>query len=329
MKDVLKRNQNPSILNNFLDYLLVFKNFSIGTAEGYGIDLRCFFRFLKVYYNLTNEEEFDAIDVTDVDIFLLKRVQASDVEAFLFAMSYDKNLMVNTKNRKLNSINSFYEWLCSNTPVIKNIPTSNVNQIPNVRKLPKYLSLDKCKKIKNIFNSTNSKNYKRDNLIIEVFLATGIRVSELTNIKLGDINLTKKQLIIFGKGSKERLAYLNNSITTLLKQYINDIYGMNYNASIPLFMGNKKQKLSRRQVEYIVEKAYKLAGLGEYGYTVHTLRHTYATLMYMYGKIDILILKELLGHTSLKATEIYTHVYNESLKNAINNNPLSNYSKVA
>ena len=325
MKDVLKHNLNPPILNSFLEYLIVFRNLAIGTAEGYGIDLRCFFRFLKVYYNLTDETNFDKIDVTDIDIFLLKRVQTSDVIAFLFAMSYDKNLMVNTKNRKLNSINSFFTWLLKNTPEIKINPTNNINQIPNVQKLPKYLSLEKCKKIINIFNSTNSKNYKRNNLIIEVFLATGIRVSELTNIQIGDINLIKKQLIIMGKGNKERIVYLNSSIVQKLKDYIEEMYGKKYDIHSPLFLNNKKQKFSRRQVEYIISKAYKLAGLEKYGYTVHTLRHTYATLMYMYGKVDILILKELLGHSTVKATEIYTHIHDENLKKAINNHPLSNY----
>ena len=325
MKNLLKEELNPSILNDFLNYLIAVKNFSIGTVEGYSIDLRYFFKFLKAYYNLTDETSFDLIDITDIDIFLLKRVKSSDIEAFLFALSYNKSLMVNTRNRKIYSINSFYNWLIGYFPtvILKN-PVLTIQKIPNVQKFPKYLSIEKCKKIINIFNENNSKNYARDNLIIKVFLTTGLRVSELINIKMGDVNIFKKEIIVLGKGNKERTIFLNTSTATAIKKYIDQTYNNHFNSKMPLFLNNKKQKFTRRQIEYIMEKAYKYAGLEEYGYTVHTLRHTFATLMYMNGKTDILILKKLLGHTSISATEIYTHVYDEQIKNAIDKNPLNN-----
>ena len=311
--------KNPEILNKFLYYLLYQKNFSFLTVKEYNYDLNNFFRFLKVYFNLTEEKNFNIIDITDIDIFILNRVSNSTMYAYLTSL-VEKSRKVNTRKRKLYSINSFYNWLRNQYPYITKNPIECVNKPFDVVRLPKYLTLEECKKIIGIYNKSNSRHYKRNNLIIKVFLATGIRLSELINIRVKDISFFDRTIIIIGKGNKERVVFLNKNITKELINYTKNLSNNNY-----LFTSKNNKPLSKRQVEVIVDNAYNLAGIGSRGYTVHTLRHTFATILYSQSQVDILVLKELLGHSTLSATEIYTHIDNEAVRNAVNSNPLSNF----
>lgn len=187
--------------------------------------------------------------------------------------------------------------------------------------------MDDAKKLNNVFNLSNCRYSKRNNAIIALFLNCGLRVSELSNIRLCDLNLNESYIRIIGKGNKERIAWLNKSTKKKIEDYLKfrnknlkmlDI--MQY-----LFLNRDNGRLAVRTIEVIVEKAYELAEIGNRGYTTHTLRHTSATIMYQYVKSDMLMLKEFLGHSSIKSTEIYTHISNNQIKNAVDSNPLSDF----
>lgn len=220
------------------------------------------------------------------------------------------------------------KWLFKFYPTndIKN-PTDNLHAIQNVSRMPKYLSLEESKKVKNIFDYNNSKFPIRNNTIIDIFLSCGLRASELININLCDLNLKEKYIRIIGKNNKERIVYLNENSKIQINKYLKvrnkDKELVDINS--PLFLSYRKKRLSLRAVEKITEDAYNLAGLNDCNYTTHTLRHTTATIIYQYVNKDILLIKELLGHTTVKSTEIYTHVHNTKLKNAFDSNPLANY----
>lgn len=317
----IKYENNPEILNNFLYYLSGIKNYSVLTIEQYCLDLMMFFNFLKNYWNLE-------IEVKDFNIFILANVKEADVIAFLVYLNFNRDNTAPTRQRKLSVIRRFYKWLFANYPscYAKENPTQNIYNIPRLVRIPKYLSLEKAKKIQNVFTPKNSKYPVRNNTIINLFLNTGIRLSELANINLSDINLNNNFIIINrGKGNKERVAYLNKSAKKQLLKYLKI---RNRNKKIidineALFISYQNDRMGIASIENVCKQAYKLAGLEDCGYTTHTLRHTAATLMYMYGNVDIVMLKEFLGHVNVSTTEIYTHVENKQVRAAVNNNPLN------
>ena len=204
----------------------------------------------------------------------------------------------------------------------KENPMKRSIQVQPVFRLPKYLKLEDAKKIQNIFNKSNSRYYIRDNTIISLFLCTGIRLSELSNIKIKDIDFSNKNIPIIGKGNKERMVYLTDKIIKKLKKYLDtrQIIDLNEN----LFVNNKNTKLSNKSIGNICLKAFKLAGLENKGYSAHTLRHTVATYIYKTTK-DIKIVQEILGHESINKTQIYTHIDNLDLKKAVDSNPLNEF----
>lgn len=172
----------------------------------------------------------------------------------------------------------------------------------------------------------NHDNHERNFAIITLFLNCGMRLSELVGINLKDIDYNEYKLNVIGKGNKERTVYLNNACIEAIKNYVavRPKDGIKFNSKDALFLSERKERISNRTVQYIVKQEFKLAGIDPDKYSVHKLRHTAATLMYKYGNVDIRALQELLGHESISTTEIYTHVDNEQIRSAVENNPLNN-----
>ena len=307
---------NPKILNSFLKYLLA-QNYSTGTVNGYAIDLLIFFRFIINYLNL-------GIQVKDIDVFIFLKIQKSDIIAFTIYLLENKENCANTRHRKIAAIKTFYDWLYNKYSVFKykTNPTKTLPNVEKIKRMPNHLDLEDAKRIQNVFNASNSRYYIRNNTIISLFLCTGMRLSELANIKIKDINFENKSIRIIGKGNKERIVYLTDKIIKQLKEYLSTRKIIDLEDY--LFVNNKNTKLSNRSIENICDRAFKLAGLNNKKYTVHTLRHTFATYIYKQTK-DILVVKEILGHERLDTTMIYTHVFNDDLKKAVNSNPLNNF----
>ena len=203
--------------------------------------------------------------------------------------------------------------------------------IEGIRRLPKFLKLEQAKKIQEIFTLENSRMPIRNNALISIFLSTGARVSELINANVEDVNFNNNTITVIGKGNKERILYINEKSRNSLKRYLEQRYRTKkiFNLNEPLFLNKNGRRLGIDGVEDICSKAFKLIGLGNCNYTTHTLRHTAATMMYWYVTQDILLLKEFLGHKYITSTEIYTHIYNKKLKEAIDKHPLNlnNYEK--
>ncbi len=313
--------KNPIILNHFLKYLFNVKHYSINTINEYRLDVMMFLRFIKQYLSIS-------IEVNRFSVFIIRNVKREDLLAFLVYLNTNRNCTACTRKRKIAAIKAFYKWLYTFYPA-ENMcnPAENLPSIQEVSKLPKYLSLNEAKGLTGIFNLSNCNNPERNNAIIALFLNCGLRVSELSNIRLCDLNLHEGSIRIIGKGNKERIAWLNKYTKEIIGDYLNV---RNRNLELVddmqcLFLNRVHQKLAVRTIEAIVDKAYNLAGIGDRGYTTHTLRHTSATIMYQYVKPDILMLKEFLGHSTIKSTEIYTHINNDQLKKAVDSNPLCDF----
>jgi len=175
-------------------------------------------------------------------------------------------------------------------------------------------------------NDEDNRNNVRDYAIITLFLNCGMRLSELVNINIKDINFGDCKLNVIGKGNKERTIYLNKACVKALNEYL-DIRpkeGIRIDSKDALFLSERRERISNRTVQVIVRRELLKSGLDINKYSVHKLRHTAATLMYQYGNVDIRALQELLGHESISTTEIYTHVDNSQVRNAVESNPLAN-----
>ena len=187
--------------------------------------------------------------------------------------------------------------------------------------LPKHLSLDDSLKL---LNSVTGNNADRDYCILTLFLNCGMRLSELVSLNVSDIK-SDGSLVITGKGNKQRLVYLNQACIDAVNAYlaVRPNEGVPANYKNALFISRNKRRISNKTVQHIVKTYLEKAGLGDQGLSTHKLRHTAATLMYQEGNVDVRVLKEILGHSNLGTTQIYTHVANKQIENAINANPLS------
>ena len=319
----------PLVLKDFLNYLQTIKGKSVNTVLVYFYDLRLFFRVLKIDYKLADEkaksdiELFNKIDITDVDIDLIKKVSLSDLYSF---MSFVRNYRDNTSHaraRKVASLKSFFNYLHNKARLISSNPASELESPKIVKRLPRYLNIEESKQL---LSSVSGEYPERDFAIITLFLNCGMRLSELVGLNLS--NIKDNQLTVIGKGDKERTIPLNNACVQALNaytEYKRPRDGVKDRDA--LFLSERKQRISKESVQKIVKKYIRDAGLDPQRYSTHKLRHTAATLMYRYGNIDIRTLQELLGHESIATTEIYTHLGKQQLKDAVDSNPLADFQR--
>ena len=233
-----------------------------------------------------------------------------------------------TRARKASTIRIFFAYLYDQK-IIPDNPAIGLKTPKLGKRMPKYLSLEDSKKLLDVTYDENDENKERDYAIITLFLNCGLRLSELVGINISNIDFSENRLTVIGKGNKERTIYLNNACVNAIKDYMSvrpkeGVKNDSKASNKALFLSSRKERISNRTVQYIVDRELKKAGLDTSKYSTHKLRHTAATLMYQYGNVDIRALQELLGHESIATTEIYTHVSNEQVRNAVESNPLAN-----
>ena len=315
---------NSSFLNSFLDYSSTILNKSSNTIKEYNYDLAHFLKYISYIYKLSDEKEIKDINISTMTINDIKKVTLDDIHGFLFYLKNTFNSKPATRARKVASIRMFFKYLTQKTKMLDVNPAQDLETPKLDKRIPKYLSLEESKRLLNVVNNSD-RNKERDYAIITLFLNCGMRLSELVGINIKDIDFSEEKLTVIGKGNKERTIYLNKACM----KAINDLLlvrpheGVKSDSRDALFLSERKERISNRTVQYIVKQELLKAGLDVNKYSVHKLRHTAATLMYQYGNVDIRALQELLGHESIATTEIYTHVSNEQVRNAVESNPLS------
>ena len=328
---MIKREENPDFLNAFLDYSTTILNKSPNSIKEYNYDLAMFFKFIKIHFNMTNETDLKEIYIKDITIDTVKRIKIDDIHAFLGYLSTTYHSKPATRARKISTIRIFFHYLCQDASsqfLLDHNPALNLKTPKKEKRLPKYLSLDDSKKLLDVASDEDNRNCERDFAITTLFLNCGMRLSELVGINIKDIDFNECKLNVIGKGNKERTIYLNKACINAIDDYLNirPKEKIQYNSKDALFLSERRERISNRTVQYIVKQELLKAGLDINKYSVHKLRHTAATLMYKYGNVDIRALQELLGHASISTTEIYTHVDNEQVRNAVESNPLSNFN---
>ena len=307
----------PQILQDYLkNYLIITKNRSKNTVKEYYYDLRDSFQFIKRDKFNIKIDDYKLIDISDLDANFFRSIDVSDIYEYL----YNKNTKAISRARKISSIKSFFNYLCNVAKIIDRNPCVGLEAPKLEKRLPKYLELDEAR---SLLHSIDGDFKSRDYAIITLFLNCGLRLSELVNINIE--NIRGDTLNVIGKGNKERSVHLNHACLDALSDYMKDrhiekVANSDRNA---LFLSKKNKRISPRMIETMVKSYIIKAGLDPKKYTPHKLRHTAATLMHKYGKVDIRTLQQVLGHESIATTQIYTHIDSEEVKKAIDNNPLN------
>ncbi len=319
---MIERDSNPYYLNDFLDYTDTILNKSPNTIKEYNYDLAMFLKFIKIHFKMTSEVDFDKITYNDISLDTIKKIKLEDLHAFLAYMKNVKKAASATRARKVSSMRVFFNYLSQKSGLIEFNPAQNLETPKIEKRMPKYLSLDESKLLLET-TSEETRNKQRDYAIITLFLNCGMRLSELVGIDIESIDFSEQKMTVIGKGNKERTIYLNRACIKAINEYmlVRPKDTTSKDAEKALFLSERKDRISNRTVQYIVKEELTRCGLSKY--STHKLRHTAATLMYQYGKVDIRALQELLGHESISTTEIYTHVANEQVRHAVEDNPLS------
>lgn len=309
----------PAGVREYLDYLSGVKSKSALTIIEYASDIRLFLRFLLVSRGMVDPTlPFDEISISDLDYSFFESVTLSEAYAFI---SYCNRVRKNngaTRARKVVSIKRFFRYLEMNNR-IKDNPMRDIEAPKKSKTLPKFLTLEQCIKL---LSSVEGKFRERDYCILTLFLNCGLRLAELVSINISDIS-DDNSITVTGKGDKQRKVYLNDACCTAIRAYmaVRPVDGVKDRDA--LFISSQMKRISPKTVQHMVDVYLEKAGLAGMGFSVHKLRHTAATLLYQHGNVDVLLLKEILGHENLSTTEIYTHVADQQLRDAVDLNPLN------
>lgn len=314
---------SPPVIRDFLTYSETIKGKSSRSVDEYYLDLQTFFRYLlQIRGKVDSSVPFEEISISGVDAELISSVTISDLYSFIVFCKNSRDNSAATRARKTSTLRIFFKYLTNQIHLIDVNPAEMLDSPKVKQSLPKHLTLEDSL---NLLNCVDGPYKERDYCILTLFLNCGMRLSELCGINLSDIR-SDGTLRLLGKGNKERIVYLNDACQNAIAAYMavrpNDsISPSDKNA---LFISRNNKRISNKTVQYIVKKYLEKAGLGGQGLSTHKLRHTAATLMYQHGNVDIRVLKDILGHANLGTTQIYTHISDNQIKNAIDSNPLSN-----
>ncbi|MBR3211251.1 MAG: tyrosine recombinase XerC [Bacilli bacterium] len=288
----MERGNNVKELNDYLDYLKYQKNYSDYTILSYENDIK------------------EYLDFISSEGILFKEIEYSDIRFYLMYLKEKRKDNNSSIDRKLSSLRGFYKYM-ANEGIVKNNVFSLVSGPKKSKKLPRYFEYNELEEMFKV--PDESPLGQRDLLLLEMLYATGCRVGELVSIKVSDIDLARKQILILGKGNKERYVSYGEYCEDALKKYLSDGYPtLNKDNLDYLFLNNKGGQLTERGVRYLLDHIIKQTGINK-NISPHMIRHSFATHLLNEG-CDLLTVQKLLGHESIKATQIYTHVTTDRLK---------------
>ena len=318
------------VLREFASYKSAIQNCSQKTVSEYMTDLRTFLRYVIASRSgiKLDSDDFNKIDISGVDLDFLKGVGTMEIYLFLKYAGDQRGNDAAAKSRKLSAIKALYKYFVNKRHAFTENPTADIESPKKKKTLPKVLSLDESLTLlEAVKNDAMSKTRIRDYCIITLFLNCGMRLSELAGIRIPDVDTDLQSLRVTGKGNKERIVYLNNACRMALGDYLTERLDEKYRecGTNVLFLSGRGRNdpISVKTIQWMVGKYLDMAGLSNRGYSVHKLRHTAATLMYQSGNVDVRTLKDILGHEQLNTTQIYTHVSNKNMEDAMAQNPLA------
>ena len=328
----MDRSDAPQILRDFLIYHETIRGHSKATVDEYYLDLRTFFRFLKLSRGLVpRTTELDEISIADVDVPFVASVTLAEVYDFLAYLARDRvkqanspepeyGLSASSRARKISAIRSFFKYLTMKAKLLDENPVQDLDSPKIPKTLPRYLTLEESQRLLSI---VEGKNRERDYCVLCIFLNCGLRISEIVGLNVSDYR--GESLRVVGKGNKERTVYLNDACRDAIDRYLEVRKLLAPPRVTAMFLSNRRARISCDSIQVMVKKNLTKAGLDASLYSAHKLRHTAATLMLQNG-VDVRTLQEVLGHENLNTTQIYTHIDNAELRTAADANPLSSFS---
>ncbi len=296
----------PEIISRYEDYLTVIQEKASSTVYSYKVDIMLFIDYLKT------KDKYQGLEVDEKFIQL---IELKDLYEFLAHVKRMRKNNSSTRSRKIAALKSFFNYCETKIKIITYNPSKELETPKKPSKQINYLTLEESEVL---LASVGGRNSERDFCIITLFLNCGLRLSELSNIKALDIR--EDILVVRGKGDKDRTVYLNEKCLDAIHTYL-EVRQNSKNEF--LFTSERKNQLSKRQIQTIVKKCISNANLDTQKYTTHKLRHTAATLLYKHANVDIRTIQKILGHKSIGTTQIYTHVDDEQLRMAVKSNPLN------
>lgn len=312
----------PEFIEEFKNYVAGIKNLSASYIDSMLSTLKGFLEFVNDHIFDCKYENINEMTLNDI-----RFLNNSDIYGFIFYLAENHN-SIGTRIKKIEHLRTFFDFLYRIKTTLFKEPFKTIKREKNIyTKLPKYLSLAESKKVLKVYENKEDFRSLRNNAMMHLFLGCGLRLAELNELKISDFDFKENKFVVLGKGSKERTCYLNANAKEILQKYIN------YRKNNPiadkdvdafLFISQWNKKISDREIRKIVKKTYEKAEIDETQYSVHTLRHSFATILYKSG-VDIRLLQVLLGHSRIETTQIYTHLHNESLMNAMQGHPMSKF----
>lgn len=324
----------PEPIITFAGYKSSIQNCSPLTVREYVNDIILFFRYIIVSRRGDKPEKTEMVKVgiSDIDYDLAGSVRTEEIYGYMLYLASARGNGVRIRARRLSAIKAFYKYHTVKSRRLQDNPAKDIDSPTIKPALPKYMSLDESLSLlKSV--PRDSLTFERDYCILTLFLNCGMRLSELVGINLSDIADDLSKLQVTGKGSKMRVVYLNSACKSALYDYLSvrqsraTQHGQPIIDKNALFLSSRRTRISNQMVQTLVYKYLKAAGLDGRGLSVHKLRHTAATLMYNEGNVDVLTLKDILGHEQLTTTQIYTHLSDKRLEEAAECNPLSSVKK--
>ena len=318
----MKENNLPIFIEDLSNYLTVIKNLSKTYITNHKVTLEQFLQFINVH-KLKNRYE----SIIDMSLNDIRGLNNSDVYSFIYFLA-ESNYKTNSRVVKIEHLRTFFNYLYS---IKHNIFTQPFKQIKTERKIekkiPNYLSLTEAQNLLKVYANSENPLDIRNNAMLHLFLNCGLRISEVASLNISDLILEEDKFIIHGKGNRERVGYLNKATKKALEEYLKIRQTIDVASSKQkdaLFLNKDNVRISIRGIRKKIKIAYELANINGKQYSAHTLRHTCATLMYRSG-IDIKTIQELLGHSQIDTTNVYVHTYNQEVKNAMLDFPLSDF----
>ena len=307
--------KTPKFVEDFANYLVAIRNLSQVYIKNMTVTIEQFLEFINVH---KFKNKYNTIE--DITLNEIRSLNNSDIYSFIFFLA-ESHYQNNSRVIKIEHLKTFFDYLFNIKHTIFKEPFKKINSERKLeKKLPNYLSLDEAKRLINLYKNSTDEIEIRDNAMLHIFLNCGLRLSEIKNLNIEDINLDDNKFTIIGKGNKERTNYLNKKTKDALIKYLkirDNSHDNNKKHNNALFLTFYGYRMSQFTINKIVKRAYRKAELDENVYTVHTLRHTCATLLYRSG-VNIKTIQELLGH-------VHTHLDNQEVKDVMFEHPLAQF----
>ncbi len=318
-------NDIPDILMEFLEYHSTVRGHSDRTVSAYYMDLKILLRYLKRKRKIVPRDvPFNEIDITDVDLDFIGATKIEELYGYQsFSPESGQSLSAASRCRRTSSVKSFFKYLTIKRHLLNNNVTLEMDMPKRKSSLPRYLEESDCEKLLNVCDGPYG---ERDYCILMLFMSCGLRVSELVSLNTTDIY--EDHLRVLGKGNKERVVFFGDGCREAIDDYlmVRNVENVPEKDQNAMFISQKNCRFGVRGVQQMLDKKLKLAGLDASRYSPHKLRHTAATLMVKNG-VDIRALQEVLGHSNLNTTQIYTHLDNAALHEAAMANPIGRKHK--